>query len=405
MRIFCAIRHSNDGSFYGNLWKANLYPALRQLGCEVVESETDLLPATRFMAVAKDFTSEELDVRARTTDKILSEVREAKRRGPVHLFLSYFYNAHFDPSGFAQIRGLGIPSVNFYCNSIHQFDLVSAIASQVDFAWHPEKDARPSYLSIGANPIWVQMGADPGLYRPIEGIERQPMTCFVGQRYADREKWLAALLEANIPVDIYGSGWRQEAERSCGLAQGQHYLGRKQIVPGSYRSYFQVVADEVRRYGPLKALTRISARTAYKLQTRGLSRKLQPRVMGRAGELAKVLSTYEVCLNFSNVWADGTPGSRMTSHVRLRDFEAPMCRTCYLTGHSDEILEFYDVGREIDTYRDELELVDKIRFYLANPIAAEGLREAGFRRALRDHTWTRRFEQLFAKIGLSTDKS
>jgi spore maturation protein CgeB len=105
-----------------------------------------------------------------------------------------------------------------------------------------------------------------------------------------------------------------------------------------------------------------------------------------------------VVLNFSNVWADGLPGSALIPHVRLRDFEGPMCRACYLTGHTDEIGEFYEVGREIDTYRTQEELVDKTRYYLTHPEAAEKLREAGYQRALRDHTWTRRFQELFQKI-------
>jgi len=78
----------------------------------------------------------------------------------------------------------------------------------------------------------------------------------------------------------------------------------------------------------------------------------------------------KLCLNFSNVWGDGRPASPLIPHVRLRDFEAPMCRTCYLTGHTDEIMVFYEVGKEIDTYRTETELVDKARFYLSHPDAA-----------------------------------
>src|SRR5262249_46530363 len=144
--------------YYGGLWSSNFYPGLRELGCEVIESQTDLLPTSRFMAVAGNFTPEELAMRAQTTERILEEVREARRQGPVDLFLSYFYNAHFDPAGFDELRRLGIPSVNFYCNSVYQFAHVAAIAARADFSWHPERDARPSYLSIGANPIWVQMG-------------------------------------------------------------------------------------------------------------------------------------------------------------------------------------------------------------------------------------------------------
>ena len=76
-----------------------------------------------------------------------------------------------------------------------------------------------------------------------------------------------------------------------------------------------------------------------------------------------------------------------------------MCRTCYLTGHTDEIAEFYEIGKEIETYRSAEELVDKTKFYLSRPAAAERLRAAGNARARSDHTWVRRFEMLFSKIG------
>src|SRR5262249_17824263 len=155
--------------------------------------QTDLLHTSRFMTIGDNFTHEELGVRAQTTERILDEVRQARQRGPVHLFLSYFYNAHFDPAGFDELRRLGIPSINFYCNSIHQFALVGAIAAKADFSWHPEGDARQSYLSAGARPVRVQLGADPNVYHPVHGLERQPKACFVGQRYADRDRWLAAL--------------------------------------------------------------------------------------------------------------------------------------------------------------------------------------------------------------------
>jgi spore maturation protein CgeB len=56
------------------------------------------------------------------------------------------------------------------------------------------------------------------------------------------------------------------------------------------------------------------------------------------------------------------------------------------------------VGREIDTYRSEDELIDKLRFYLSHDEAAERIRAAGYARARRDHTWRRRFEQLFGAL-------
>ena len=78
-----------------------------------------------------------------------------------------------------------------------------------------------------------------------------------------------------------------------------------------------------------------------------------------------------------------------------------MCRTCFLTGNTDEIAEFYKVGKEIETYNSTEEFIDKVRFYLSHPQAAERLRELGYQRARLDHTWVRRFEQLFREIGMS----
>jgi spore maturation protein CgeB len=78
-----------------------------------------------------------------------------------------------------------------------------------------------------------------------------------------------------------------------------------------------------------------------------------------------------------------------------------MCRACYLTGYTDEIAEFYEIGKENDTYSSPEELVDKTRFYLDHPVEAERLRKAGYKRSLRDHTWQSRFVHLFATINYS----
>ena len=252
MRIFCAIRHSaNPRLYYGDLWSKNFCTTLREMGHDVVEAQTDLLAASHFMQIAGDFTPEELETRARITSDIVDELRGAHRQTPVDLFLSYFYNSHFDPAGFDDIRRLGIPSVNFYCNSLYQFGLVSAIAAKADFAWHAEKDARQLYLNVGGNPIWVQMGAHPATYHPVPEMHRLPSACFVGQRYADRDRLVAALIRASVPLELYGAGWG-------GSKSGEHspmpsapsdpvYLGRKRLTPGSWQSYMDLVRRNVRR--------------------------------------------------------------------------------------------------------------------------------------------------------------
>jgi spore maturation protein CgeB len=401
MRIFTAVKHSTDPKFYyGGLWSANFYPALRQLGHEVVESQVDLLPASKFMDVARNFKQQELEIRARITEGIIDEVKQAHSKRPIDLFLSYFYNSHFDPLAFDDLDRLGIPSVNFFCNAIFQFDWVADIAPKATFSWHPEKETQKHYLKAGANPVWVQMGADPDVYHPVPEVARLPKACFVGQRYCDRDRWLASLVRHGVPVDIYGVGWLPQRNGTVTKqVVTSHETGvRHTSKPGTISAYLAVVRENIGKNGWLGGGVRTLKQSVYTIQSRRLHSSLQPYAKEWAKDLSEVFAKYEVVLNFSNVWADGRSGSPLIPWVRLRDFEAPMSRACYLTGYTDEIAEFYELGKEIDTYKGPEELIEKTHYYLKHPAEAEKLRQAGYRRAKRDHTWVRRFEDLFRNV-------
>ena len=125
------------------------------------------------MHIASDFRPEETAERSRTTERILDEVRTAHREQPIDLFLSYFYNAHFDPIGFDELRRLGIPTLNFYCNSIYQFEYVAAIAAGPIFGGGGGGGGgRPAIITLrlARGRSGVQMGTDPEIYHLIENV-------------------------------------------------------------------------------------------------------------------------------------------------------------------------------------------------------------------------------------------
>src|SRR5262249_48513398 len=146
-----------------------------------------------------------------------------------------------------------------------------------------------------------------------------------------------------VPVDIFGPGWGhvdQSSQNSAGEKKSKVYLGRRHHCPGSVVSYLQAIQQRFRSDG-WRAPKRLLQQWRFREENKRLIAGLGPVAKGAIPftQIAQVFAAYEVCLNFSNVWADGIAGSELIPHVRLRDFEGPMCRTCYLTGQTDEITE------------------------------------------------------------------
>lgn len=84
--------------------------------------------------------------------------------------------------------------------------------------------------------------------------------------------------------------------------------------------------------------------------------------------------------------------------LKMRDFDGPMSGSLYLTHHNPDLTALYEVGNEIATYSTLSECVDRARHYLAHPQERERVAAAGRARALADHTWRRRFSELFREL-------
>jgi hypothetical protein len=89
--------------------------------------------------------------------------------------------------------------------------------------------------------------------------------------------------------------------------------------------------------------------------------------------------------------------------LKLRDFDAPMSGSCYLTQHNDDLHGLYDIGREMDTYHSVAECVERARHLLAHDTEREAMAAAGRARAMRDHTWDARLRSLWAYLGWEID--
>lgn len=86
--------------------------------------------------------------------------------------------------------------------------------------------------------------------------------------------------------------------------------------------------------------------------------------------------------------------------LKGRDFEIPMSGGLYLTQDNPELSLVYKIGEEIVTYKDEKDCAEKIKWLLADHKKADSIRKAAREKALKEHTWSKRFEQIFVLSGI-----
>jgi hypothetical protein len=266
----------------------------------------------------------------------------------------------------------------------------------------------------------IQLAANPRVYRPLPEPRIYDVT-FVGQRYADRAYFLGHLASHGVNVRAWGAGWQPhkrldiahvraalsliEDERFDGLhrllrqrlargsrpspPEANHFIDNGVSAPGAVVGTDQPSETNLSVIG---ANVGRAARTEIDTSAFG-----GPRLMQR--DLIKMFSQSRLSLGFATAGDSHLAHTRLT-HLRLRDFEAPMSGALYLTEDQPELAEYFESGKELLTYTDPDDLLDKARYYLAHPEHSERIRHAGLLRARADHTWQQRFSELFRALGL-----
>ncbi len=374
LRIFQSIEATTNASVPENqTWRRNLYEPLVDLGHDVL-----LFPAAK----ARDaMLRNSVSARASFSEELLELFLEEHKKKPFDLFFSYFMDGMIDPLAIDEIRKAGVQTCNFSCNNVHQFELVDGLSPHFDYCLHAEKDVADKFTAVGANPVWWPMASNPKYFYPRQ-TPRDIRVSFVGANYGLRPQYVLFLLSNGVDVHVYGPGW---------IGGRRSMLKRYQLA--------------------LKACLVFSPEASYRSSSGLAERDLRILVERRYPrnvhnpvsdeDLISLYSRSEISLGFLEVYDGHDPSKGVKQHLHLREFEAPMSGALYCTGYSDELAEMFEPDTEFISYQSESELLDKVSYYLTHPAEAEKIRMAGHSRALRDHTYQKRFKDLFCKVGLA----
>ena len=218
---------------------------------------------------------------------------------------------------------------------------VKAISSY-DLHFVPRIENIDDYLACGAKQVVrIHRGYHPTLHRRLPtGAWRRPpyasKVCFPGAREQAREAQLSFLAEQGMPLTVWGRTWNS----------------RRRIPSLQSHCILRTPVGE---------------------------------------EYVRVINGAGICLNFLR--------RANRDRENSRTFEITACGAFLLGERNDEQLGLYEEGKEAEFFSCRNELLDKVRFYLADERARQRVADAGHARCLSSgYSYRQRLEEMLSRV-------
>ena len=326
---------------------------------------------------------------------VVSTIAREHEREPISLFLASVRDFEMSSAAVARIGELGIGTVNVTWDDALMSHRVKNIASAFDLYWVPDPLAVDVMERHGARVLHQPAAANPYLFHP-EQVPEDVGVSFCGQRYGSRIYHIEELFERDIPVEVYGVGWKRPEEG--GNPGGQ--LRRLRLIPAIKHVAASLTHEHGRTWARAGLLRRLRPhRTDSELLAK-INRHAHPPLP--FDEMVRLYSRSRLTLGFNELGHTYLLKEPLTV-IRGRDFEALASGACHLMYRVPAIQEHFEEDKEVLFYSSDDELADKVRFYLdpRRDSARAEMRRRARERVLREHTWTHRFSRIFEELGLA----
>ena len=291
--------------------------------------------------------------KAHGTDRMTDMLRKRVEDWEPRLLFVFLFGNEFNKEKLTKItEETSTTTFNWFADDHWRFDNFSRNWAEC-FSWVSTTDVEslPKYRANGiSNVLLTQWAANPRVYFPQSGFPKSEVT-FVGQAHGERKGMIKDLRRQGIDVVTMGTHWN--------VRRWHEYARRVGVMPE--RSYEKVVQA-----------TRISQE-----------------------EMIRVFQSSRINLNLS------ASSNLIHNQIKGRNFEIPACGGFQISGTAHRLEEYFVPGKEIVVYRAPKELPELVRHYLEHESERAAIAAAGYERVLRDHTYEKRFSELFRQMGLT----
>jgi len=255
------------------------------------------------------------------------------------------YTDQLDPQAVDAVRQ-HTRTLCFFHDDNWRRDFVRQWAPHFDFFTSSDVECKNKYTRAGLpHVIHFPFGANDRLYTKLD-VPKQHDVAFVGGWNPTREWLIRRLRKAGIQVAVAGYGWPE------GMVE--HH-------------------DMVRMFNQARINLNLTNSRCWDV------RMLASSPLHGARQLLS---------------------KKSVEQIKARHFEINACGSFQLSYYVDGLERCYRLGEEIGVYLDPDDLIDKVRYYLADEALRERIAQAGYQRTLQDHTYSMRFARVFGEMGL-----
>lgn len=110
------------------------------------------------------------------------------------------------------------------------------------------------------------------------------------------------------------------------------------------------------------------------------------------GKIAEIFNRSKINLNFCNPYHGDIP------QRKARPFEITGSGGFLLTDYAEGLEDCFEIGKEIIVFKEKGELFEKVKYYLEHDEEREEIAEAGYKRAITNHSFIDRWKEILSHV-------
>lgn len=250
-------------------------------------------------------------------------------------------------------------SLNWFCDDDWRFEDYSQFwAPCFSYITTTYKKAYEKYKKIGyKNAILTQWACNHFNCKKLN-LEKIYDVTFIGMSHGNRRDIINNIINSGINLKYWGYGWKEIPDNF--FFKSFWFFPKR--IPYLKKLYQKTINH-------IKNSTRISQK-----------------------DMIKVYNQTKINLNLN------LSSNKKTVQLKGRNFEVPGCGGFLLTDYAPHLEDYYEIGKEVVCFDNLEDLKEKINYYLKNEEEREKIALAGYIRTLNDHTYERRFTEIFNHI-------